>query len=796
MAYFNKYTLDFGDVEGHSYRLIIQERGYTGSSSQIKGGKDPIIIRYDGDDDEFGAIYGSSATIQIYEETLNQFDDLIETGEKQHRVILKYLNPGSSTFKNYWIGFLVGDDMARTISPLPNLLKFKAFDGLSTLKGRDAYLVPRSTGNQFNKMLYHILKMLNINDDNESTTLQFWNATTYYNIDYLLNNSILSDRILTFIFSTTPYQFKNGYAIFNAKEQLINMMNTIGARIYQAQGYWMIDQNQGGLDSYILNEYRVRARDNNTGVAVSNTFNFIRNRLRNTLNYNTLWHKYGSGTGNFFSNQIESRLYIAPEKLKPLEIKEFYKPTTKQILNEVDISQFEKQQVLSNSGAEYVGSGSFPTNNFEDGWFFGGSGQTTHYRPTLGWQRGYKSNIRKQGRNSIFSNAIAEMTLSYFSDIQNFNVERGGNESGCIRNGASSNRFNIKGFNSKKMFISANVYVEMDGVPSDMTSSTGATFNQLVIPYRILLLEPNSSGNASFTDIVSGGAEYYWTSNNGQLGDENFDLAGVRTWKGSLFNYKGPGRLIVEKENYNKWVNFQAEIPNPVSRDDSEADDDFVVMIYFYEAYCFFGDAFTSNANNTNQEVFPEYKGYYLDNVQFYLEDNIETPKTFITKIDQNQGDDSETIDIKNRAFGNYVSTTATIDNFTTQKWARAQAIFGTNADEKKARAKQLPELINQDIANNHQDRQRVYEGKFKLMDPNKSPMFFSDRIWMGWGITDFNTPGNNNFSECDDNLVTINKMTFNPKANEYDITGNLNVVSQSGNGDIAVTEEIQVGDD
>ena len=54
-------------------------------------------------------------------------------------------------------------------------------------------------------IINRIKKMLNINDDNESTTLQFWNATTYYNIDYLLNNSILSDRILTFIFSTTPY---------------------------------------------------------------------------------------------------------------------------------------------------------------------------------------------------------------------------------------------------------------------------------------------------------------------------------------------------------------------------------------------------------------------------------------------------------------------------------------------------------------------------------------------------------------------------------------------------------------
>ncbi|BCV05903.1 MAG: hypothetical protein CM15mV120_210 [uncultured marine virus] len=32
-------------------------------------------------------------------------------------------------------------------------------------------------------------------------------------------------------------------------------MQAIGARIYQAQGYWMIDQNQGQFDSYIQNEY-------------------------------------------------------------------------------------------------------------------------------------------------------------------------------------------------------------------------------------------------------------------------------------------------------------------------------------------------------------------------------------------------------------------------------------------------------------------------------------------------------------------------------------------------------------
>ena len=91
MAYNNKYTLDFGDVEGHSYRLIIQERGYTGTSSQVKGGKSPIVIRYDGEDNEYGSIYGSSATIQIWEESLKQFDDLVFTSEKEHRIILKYL---------------------------------------------------------------------------------------------------------------------------------------------------------------------------------------------------------------------------------------------------------------------------------------------------------------------------------------------------------------------------------------------------------------------------------------------------------------------------------------------------------------------------------------------------------------------------------------------------------------------------------------------------------------------------------------------------------------------------------
>ena len=796
MAYNNKYTLDFGDVEGHSYRLIIQERGYTGTSSQVKGGKSPIVIRYDGEDNEYGSIYGSSATIQIWEESLKQFDDLVFTSEKEHRVILKYLDPGSSTYKNYWIGFLVADDMARDINPLPNLLKFKAFDGLSLLKGRDSYLVPRETGNQFNKILYHILKMININDDNETTTLQFWNATNYYHIEYLLNNSVLSDRILTFLYVTTPYQFKNGYGRLNAKEQLTYIMQAIGARIYQSQGYWMIDQNQGQFDSYIQNEYRERARDNVSGVAVSNTFNFVRNRLRNTLNYNTLWHKYGSGSGNFFANQIESRLYIAPEKLKPIDLKEFYRPRVKSIENEVDINQFKKDQIWSNSGMEYVGNGNPVQVGFHEGWSFGGYPTTAQVAYTSQWIRCYSANnspthganFRKQGGSSFFTKAITPMTSVYHNGIRAGTQHTPSQTPIAIMTGQGSNIRNVKGF-TENLRVEANVYVHMDPIPQPLSAFSNIDYNEVRLPYRIILYELDSSGNIDINN-----PKKYWRSNDGNV---DFSFESRSGWQNSISTYRGGGQLRVRKEDYNKWLSFSGEISSPYGEFDSEADTNFAIRILFYPAFLYFGDAFQSNASNLNDDVFPEYKGTYYDNVQLYVDDSVDSPKTFVADINDNTADDSEKIKIKARGIGNYVGTAdPTIDNFTTRVFARPQSIYGTTLDEKREKAKQLPQLINQDLANNHQDRQKYYEGTFKLMDPNKRPMFFSDRIWMGWGITDFNTPGNNDFSECDDNLVTINKMVFNPKENEYKLSGNLNVISQVGNGDTDITEDVKVGDD
>ncbi len=797
MAYANKYTLDFSDVEGHAYRLLIQEKNYTGNSSLVKGGKSPIIIRYDGEDNEYSEIYGSSATIMLYEETLNQFDDLISTSEKKHKVILKYYNVNQATpaYENYWIGFLVGDDMARSINPLPNLLKFKAFDGLSLLKGRDAFLVERTAGNRFNRIFWNVLKQLNFDDDNEATSLQFWHSTNYFHVEYIINSSFLSDRLLTFLFSTTPFQFKNGYAIFNSKELMINMLRAIGCRIYQAQGYWMIDQNQGLLDSYIQQQTIDYARTLATN-PFDNMGNLIRNRLQNTFAWKTKWHKYGTSTGNFFSYQIDNRLKIVPGLVRAMKLKEFYKPSVKEIANVVDISQFEKRAIMTNSGFEYNGDGLFPQYGNQAGWYMGASNSITNYRPN-GYIRGIQSKIRKQGNYSFFTNAIEEMTISRFAQLQS-NFNNSYREGTSIYNGLTTNRLRVKGF-TENIKVEVDVYVEMDPIPSD--NSVFVEKNAVSLPYKIYLYETLTNGSGDIQNL-----EKVYQSNF-VFPDTNFDNP-QNQWNNPGVGYDGPANLL-QKANYNKWKQFSGNIASPFDRNSSRADEDFYIVIELFAPHAYFGPAGSSSASNTSQDLFPELKGVYIDNVNIFIEDLIESPKTFQATIDQNSVDNSEKITIKNRGFGNYQASIfqgnsggATIDNFTTEIWARPQAIEGS-VQTKRENAKNLPELINQDIANNHRSRQKVYEGQFKVNTVYEKPIKFSDKLWMAFGVDNFLNYSQNDFSDADENVCSINKMTFNVKANEYDITATLcNQRTQApdvatfDNGDVTITNEITLGKD
>lgn len=838
MPYFNKYTLDFGDVEGHDYRLLIQEKDYSGSVTTPKFGGSPITIRYDGDDNHYGAIYGSSATIQIYEETANQFDDLIFTEDKNHRVVLKYLDPATSNYLNYWIGFIVADRMTRTIQQLPNLLSFRAFDGLGLLEQEDLHLPSRTSATSLNRMIFNILKKLNINDDTAGLTI--YHATTIFKADTLYSSSsvsgvLTSNRLLTLLRATSYPTLTSELGITNAKKQLINLLKAIGSRIYQAQGYWWIDQNAGLMDDDILQDAIQNAFATNSGTGLTNLGTRIKNRLQGTLEYNVRTWRYSQTTGNYFQNGLESRLKIVPYDAKALELKESFEPVIGQIDNAVDIKTFKRHQMFTNSGFEYDNPNVTNINTQQinnQGWNYrqqGGNpgqfGNNIYGATTLGFPQTppyrspiqeFRKNKRKNGRFSFFTNIMQPQTMLRFTQTENTSYL----DNWIFKSELGGNRFKITGFYDKKLKISISLFTEFNPIPEDFSQISGANFWQC--QYRLYLYEYNSNG------VLNNNPIYMWRRSNTASSSRsiNFELEEedrADQWTEITSNnvYPRPDIFKIEKVDYNRWVTFTAEIASPFEENSNRADEEFVLSFELIPPYLFNGGSTGTNgfASTPEAEVFAQngtfmsmYKGFYADNLQIFFEEKIDSPKTFesILSIDTagNINKLSKNIKLKTRGTGNFNNDDiATIDNFGNAVFQRPQSVTGTQSDKVEAdgglpQAKELPYLVNQDLANDYRARLKTYEGKLKVMDPNTKPIFFSDRLYFAWGVNrpDLFSQQGADFSQVDDeNVVTINKMTFNPKKNTYTIKGSLSDQKENSVntfGDIDLLERIKIDTD
>ena len=302
---------------------------------------------------------------------------------------------------------------------------------------------------------------------------------------------------------------------------------------------------------------------------------------------------------------------------------------------------------------------------------------------------------------------------------------------------------------------------------------------------------------------------------------QNFELSELerdRQWTDtSLATDPEPDIFAIRKADYNRWVTFEGEILSPFDEDDNRADEEFLLSFQLMPPGMTNGGSTGSNgsysndANNfaQNGTFMNMYKGFYVDNLQIFFEEKIDSPKTFesILSVDSdgNINKLSKNIKIKTRGTGNFDNDDiATIDNFGNPVWQRPQSVTGTQSDKVEAdgglpQARELPYLVNQDLANDYRARLKTYEGKLKVMDSNTKPIFFSDRLYFAWGVNrpDLFTQQGADFSQVDDeNVVTINKMTFNPKKNEYTIKGSLSDQKENSDntfGDIDLLERVAV---
>ena len=298
MAYGVKFRLDFEDHEGNGKRLDILKDGYTGEILPLVGSADPVKIKWDGDDDFYSPIIGSTCNISLYQTDETNYDDFFNQPEREYKVEVYTAQTVTDAFKNrsqddggiveadscvnsnligyldtetafndrvlddggtvegngciakqltvetednytlFWTGWLLSDQFAEVLAPNPQPINLTAIDGLGELNN---YFVDNS---------YYSISFGNL-QFNLSTIICKALENTGLDLDVLLNNDIAIVDIFgatTNIYTTNiganeAIFLSDEYEFFNVKEFLENILKNINARVFQANGKYVIFNN-------------------------------------------------------------------------------------------------------------------------------------------------------------------------------------------------------------------------------------------------------------------------------------------------------------------------------------------------------------------------------------------------------------------------------------------------------------------------------------------------------------------------------------------------------------------------
>jgi hypothetical protein len=136
------------------YRVLIQQRGYTGAILPMIGTNDPVVLQWEGDDDFYQPIKGSQCTINLMVTDSVTYDNFYDYPERTYKVLLQWYGydapppaNGPQTWNTFWSGWLVSDTFKEFVTTTPYPIILTAIDGLGTLD--DYVLNPVSYRPQF-----------------------------------------------------------------------------------------------------------------------------------------------------------------------------------------------------------------------------------------------------------------------------------------------------------------------------------------------------------------------------------------------------------------------------------------------------------------------------------------------------------------------------------------------------------------------------------------------------------------------------------------------------------------------
>lgn len=304
MAYGEKFSLLFSDVYNNPRKLSILKKDYSGTVFPLIGTADPVVIKWENNDDFYNPIIGSTCEINLFvtetaggtawdeldenwnlsevqwNETTGEsgtnYDDWYDADEREYKVQIStgdisgsplwdatdnqwqtsavdWDDPASQGFEFYWEGFIVVDRFQEAFTTTPYPIKLVASDGLGLLDGYDApnsnIVLSGSSPSQtfqsnFDEAFYYVYKIL------QNTGLDF---------DIFVANSIRGQGFLdsddkTVFNDIELFEYgvlTNSNLNLNAKDLLVKILKSVNSRIFQSQGRWYIMSNSNLIDNRI-----------------------------------------------------------------------------------------------------------------------------------------------------------------------------------------------------------------------------------------------------------------------------------------------------------------------------------------------------------------------------------------------------------------------------------------------------------------------------------------------------------------------------------------------------------------
>ena len=291
MAYGVKYRLEFSDLLGNGKKVEILQDGYTGDVLPMIGTGDPVQIEWEGDDDFYQPIIGSSCRLNLLVTDDVTYDDFFKGNEEEYRVVVYYdrslgdalqdrveafdtvagvceapecidkifSNNATRDWQTLWEGFLYLDTYTEVLSTTPYEISITALDGLGLLDVDDS----RALNNSVNPLAidanfgewYYIAEMLQqFNKDTSAVerylycgVIEQWTGTSGFLGDIPARPWSAYSNI------DTSFNF------YNQKEVLENILRKSNSRIFHAFGDWYVIPNSIYLDEVFTDQYHDRS---------------------------------------------------------------------------------------------------------------------------------------------------------------------------------------------------------------------------------------------------------------------------------------------------------------------------------------------------------------------------------------------------------------------------------------------------------------------------------------------------------------------------------------------------------